>query len=144
MFPAEMNYDIHNKKLLAVITAFQEWRVYLKGIKHQVKVFTDYQNFIYFFITKELNRRQVRWAELILSYNFKIYYYKGSENGRADVLSRKADYREGHKVEPYSIFRFNENGTIEYNYKQVAASLTISDEKAEDAFKKAYQKDAIA
>jgi hypothetical protein len=106
-------------------------------------VFTDYQNLIYFFTTKELNRRQVRWAELILFYNFKIYYHKGSENGRVDVLSRRADYREGHKVELYSIFRFNEDGIIKYNYKQVAAFLTISNKKVEDAFKKAYQKDAV-
>ena len=101
-------------------------------------MFTDYQNLIYFFTTKELNRRQVRWAEFILSYNFKIYYYRGSENGRADALSRRTDHREGYKVEPYSIFRPNENGTIEYNHKQVAVFLTVSDEKAEEAFKKAY------
>src|SRR5450755_3322308 len=144
MSPAEMNYDIHDKELLAVITAFQEWKVYLEGAKHQVKIFTDHQNLTYFLTTKELNRRQVRWAELISSYNFKIYYYKGSENGRADALSRRADYREGYKIEPYSIFRLNEDGTMEYNHKQVAASLTVSDEKAEDAFRKAYQKDIVA
>jgi hypothetical protein len=60
MFPAEMNYDIHDKEFLAVITAFQEWRIYLEGTKYQVKVFTDYQNFTYFLTTKELNRRQIR------------------------------------------------------------------------------------
>jgi hypothetical protein len=60
IFPAEMNYDIHNKELLTVITAFQEWRVYLEEAKYQIKVFTDYQNLTYFFITKKLNRRQVR------------------------------------------------------------------------------------
>ena len=57
MFSAEMNYDIHDKEFLAVVTAFQEWKVYLEGAKHQVKVFTDYQNLIYFFTIKELNRR---------------------------------------------------------------------------------------
>ena len=144
IFSAEMNYDIHDKELLAVVTAFQEWRVYLKRAKYQVKMFTDYQNLTYFLTTKKLNRRQVRWAELILSYNFKIYYHKGSENGRVDALSRRADHREGYKVKPYSIFRLNENGTMEYNYKQVAASLTVSDEKAENAFRKVYQKDMIA
>jgi hypothetical protein len=34
MFSAEMNYDIHDKELLAVVTAFQEWRVYLEGVKY--------------------------------------------------------------------------------------------------------------
>jgi hypothetical protein len=46
-------------------------------------------------------------------------------------------------VEPYSILRLNEDGTMEYNHKQVIASLTVSDEKVEDAFKKAYQKDTV-
>jgi hypothetical protein len=31
---AELNYDIHDKELLAIVTAFQEWRVYLEGFKH--------------------------------------------------------------------------------------------------------------
>jgi hypothetical protein len=34
MSPAEMNYDIHNKELLTVIIAFQEWKVYLEGAKY--------------------------------------------------------------------------------------------------------------
>jgi RNase H-like domain found in reverse transcriptase len=42
MSPAEMNYDIYNKELLAVVTAFQKWKVYLKRAKHQVKIFTNY------------------------------------------------------------------------------------------------------
>jgi hypothetical protein len=32
---------------------------------------------------------------------------------------------------------------MEYNHKQVAASLTVSDKKAENAFKRAYQKDMM-
>jgi hypothetical protein len=31
---AEMNYDIHDKNFLAVVTAFQEWRIYLKRVKY--------------------------------------------------------------------------------------------------------------
>jgi hypothetical protein len=74
MSPAEGNYDIHDKELLAIVAAFQEWRVYLEGAKYSVKVLTDYKNLIYFTTTKKLNRRQVRWAELIASYNFQIFY----------------------------------------------------------------------
>jgi RNase H-like domain found in reverse transcriptase len=32
--PAELNYDVHDKELLAVVEALREWRVYLKGAKH--------------------------------------------------------------------------------------------------------------
>jgi hypothetical protein len=60
MSPAELNYDIYDKEFLTIVAAFQEWRVYLKGSKYQVKVLTDYKNFTYFITTKALNRRQVR------------------------------------------------------------------------------------
>jgi hypothetical protein len=58
--PAEANYDIHNKELLAIVAAFQEWRVYLKGPKYTVKVLTDHKNLTYFITIKKLNRRQMR------------------------------------------------------------------------------------
>jgi hypothetical protein len=62
-----------------------------------MKILTDYKNLTWFTTIKVLNRRQVRWAEILASYNFQIYYQKGSENGRADTLNRRADYRENSK-----------------------------------------------
>ena len=73
-----MRYDIHDKELLAIVEAFKEWRVYLEGPKYQVKVYTDHKNLIYFTTTKELNRRQVRWAETLANYNFNITHVKGT------------------------------------------------------------------
>ena len=43
----ELNYDIHDKKLLAVVEALREWRVYLEGIKYPVQIYTDYKNLLY-------------------------------------------------------------------------------------------------
>jgi hypothetical protein len=60
IIPAETNYDIHDKELLAVMIALQEWKVYLKDFKYSVKMLTDYKNLTWFTITKVLNRRQVR------------------------------------------------------------------------------------
>jgi hypothetical protein len=60
MLLAKLNYDIHDKKLLAIVTAFQKWRVYLKKSKYQIKVLTNYKNLTYFTTTKALNRKQVR------------------------------------------------------------------------------------
>ena len=57
IIPAETNYDIYDKELLAIVTALQEWRVYLEDFKYLVKVFTDYKNLTWFTITKILNRR---------------------------------------------------------------------------------------
>ena len=52
---AELNYDIHNKELLAIVVAFKQWRVYLKGSTYPVQVWTDHKNLIYFTTTKVLN-----------------------------------------------------------------------------------------
>ena len=52
---------------------------------------TDYKNLTGFLTTKELNRRQVWWAETLTEYYFKIKYTKGSDNARADTLSWKLE-----------------------------------------------------
>ena len=51
---------------------------------------TDYKNFTEFLIIKELNQRQVRWAEMLTEYHFEIQYTKGTDNTQADTLSKKA------------------------------------------------------
>ena len=57
MIPAERNYDIYDKELLAIICAFKEWRPELKEAAEQVQVITDHKNLEYFMITKQLSRR---------------------------------------------------------------------------------------
>ena len=58
---------------------------------------TDYKNLMGFLITKELNQRQVRWAEMLTEYYFKIQYTKGTDNARVDALSRKAKLQNNEK-----------------------------------------------
>jgi hypothetical protein len=53
--PAEINYKIHDKKLLAIVDSFKAWRRYLEGSLHMVQVFTDHKNLEYFMTTKVLN-----------------------------------------------------------------------------------------
>ncbi len=57
---AELNYEIHDKELLAIVRAIEENRHYLEGAKHQITVYSDYQNLTYFTTTKDLSRRQAR------------------------------------------------------------------------------------
>jgi hypothetical protein len=90
---SELNYQIHDKELMAIIVAFKEWKPYLSGTKHPVKVYTDHKNLTYFTTTKELNQRQTRWAEFLSEFNFKIIYTRGSENGRADALSKRSEHK---------------------------------------------------
>jgi hypothetical protein len=40
--------------------------------------------------TKKLTRRQARWAEFLLAYNFQITYRPGKDNRKADALTRRS------------------------------------------------------
>jgi hypothetical protein len=140
--PAELNYDIHDKELLAIVVAFEQWRVYLEGSTHTVQVWTDHKNLIYFTTTKVLNRRQVRWAETLAPYNFVIAYRKGSENARADALSRRTDYVGPKEERPRAILKETDAG-IQYNELLATISI-VEDTELEERLKKAYATDECA
>ncbi len=89
---AELNYEIHDKKLLTIVNSFKQWRMYLKEFRHQIQVYTNHKNLLYFMITKVLNRRQIKWSKKLLLYNFQIQYWKRFENLKINVLSRRANH----------------------------------------------------
>lgn len=89
--PAELNYEIHDKELLAIVWAFKRWRSMLLSAKHSVNVLTDHQALTYFMTNKQLNRRQVRWAEVLADYDFVITYRPGKQSEKPDALSRRDD-----------------------------------------------------
>lgn len=140
--PAELNYDIHDKELLAIVVAFEQWRVYLEGSTYPVQVWTDHKNLIYFTTTKVLNRRQVRWAETLAAYNFTITYRKGSENARADALSRRTDYVGPKEERPRAILKETDNG-MQYN-ELLATIAVVEDTELEKKLKDAYTTDECA
>ena len=95
MTPAEMNYNVHDKELLALVVAFQEWRNYCHRAKHTVTVLIDHQNLRYFTTTKKLNGRQACWAEELSQFDFKVIYRPGINSGKPDALSRRSEYAQG-------------------------------------------------
>ena len=86
----EERWDTHDKELYAIVLGFKNWRHYLQGSKHTVRVITDHNNLRYFMTTKELNAKQVRWAEKLAAFDFTIEYRKGTLNP-ADAPSRRPD-----------------------------------------------------
>ena len=70
--PPELNYDTHDKELLAIYEAFKVWRHYLEGSATPIDVVTDHKNLEYFSTTKVLTRRQVRWSEYLSQFNLVI------------------------------------------------------------------------
>ena len=51
----EINYEIHDKELLAIVDSFTQWRHFLEGSSHQVTVFSDHKNLAYFQNARVLN-----------------------------------------------------------------------------------------
>ncbi|KAI2648258.1 Transposon Tf2-9 polyprotein [Labeo rohita] len=86
--PAERNYDIGNRELLAIKLALEEWRHWLEGAAHPFQVLTDHKNLQYLRDAKRLCPRQARWALFFTRFQFTISYRPGSKNVRADALSR--------------------------------------------------------
>jgi len=62
LFSVERNYKIHDKEMLAIIRALEEWRHFLEGATHLVKIWTNHKNLEYFMTAKKLNRRQACWS----------------------------------------------------------------------------------
>ena len=88
MIPAEINYPIHDKEMLAIVRALEAWRPELEGIPTRIRIVSDHKALEYFMTTKALTGRQARWAETLSRFNFMIMYKPGSQN-RADPLTRR-------------------------------------------------------
>ena len=90
---AQMNYDIHDKEMLAVVKGLEEWRHQLVGLQtpgpfHAV---TDHRALEFFMTKRELTPRQMRWSHLVTDSRAKLTYRPGTANVVADALSRKQE-----------------------------------------------------
>ena len=87
--PAERNYDVRNRELLAVKLALEEWRHWLAGAETPFVVWTDHKNLAYIQTAKRLNSRQAWWALFFGRFNNTLTYCPGSKNIKPDALSRQ-------------------------------------------------------
>jgi hypothetical protein len=92
--PAEQNYDIHDKELLAIIHALESFRHYLEGHPEPFEIWTDHNNLIYFHTKQCLSCRQACWALFLAEFHFTLVHKPGSYN-KADALSRRPDLKKG-------------------------------------------------
>ncbi|CCO33412.1 Retrotransposable element Tf2 155 kDa protein type 2 [Rhizoctonia solani AG-1 IB] len=95
--PAELNYDTHDKELLAIIHTFEHWRILLEGTEHPVTVLTNHKNLEYWKSARTFNRCRVHWHLILASHNFVIAYWPKKQSQKPDTLSRRADHNE---IEP--------------------------------------------
>jgi len=86
---AEINYDVHDKELLAIIESFKKWRHYLKEVATPVEVYTDHKNLTYFSETKTLSWCLARWSEFLSQFNLSIKFRPGRLEKKPDALTQR-------------------------------------------------------
>ncbi|KAF8754271.1 Reverse transcriptase (RNA-dependent DNA polymerase) [Rhizoctonia solani] len=89
---AKANYNTHDKELLALIKALEEWRIFLEAMDCPVQVFMDHRNLEYWMQAQTFNRRHAQWQIFLSDFNFDIHYCPGKQSGKLDTLSRRSDY----------------------------------------------------
>lgn len=121
-----LRYPIYDKEFMAIVEAFKEWRHYLHGSLHKVKVWTDHNNITYFTTTQRLSKRQVGYFEELAQFDYELIHVKGKENGRADALSRKPELFQ--EIPDYSaqMLQYNEKGNLEQ--QTLAAMFQIEED----------------
>ena len=91
----ERSYKIHDKEMLAIIRGLEAWRHLLEGVQFKFEIWMDHKNLEYFMKAQKLNKRQARWAWYLSWFDFILKHVPGSKMGKADGLSRRADWKVG-------------------------------------------------
>ncbi|KAG3069003.1 hypothetical protein PC121_g9980 [Phytophthora cactorum] len=89
--PAERNYPVHDKELLAMKYALAKFRVYLFGSGPFV-VYTDHASLQTVLKSLHISLRMARWLSFFAEYDFRVEYKPGRLHVVADALSRQPDY----------------------------------------------------
>lgn len=87
--PAECNYDIHDKELLAIVKCVKEWSSELRGLARPFTILTDHKNLEPFLTKRLLSERQIRWAEFLAPFRFTLQHRPGRDTVIPDALSRR-------------------------------------------------------
>lgn len=128
--PAESNYPIHDKEMLAVVHCIREWRTLLVGQHFEVS--SDHRNLAYFQKKQHLSERQMRWAYELNDFDFEIVHKPGKDQVQSDALSRREQDLPQHADDDRIMNRYHQlldgdDGAL----KVVAKSAWITDGDAD-------------
>ena len=102
--PAEMNYKIHDRELLAVIRALRHWSHLLRATPpdQPIIIWTDHKNLTYWSEPQKVGPHAATWQVELQQYNFELRHKPGESN-KADALSRGPDYNTGNPANEHLI-----------------------------------------
>jgi len=84
----ELNYNIHDKELLAIFEAFKIWWYYLEGLAYPINVIMNHKNIEYFSTTKMLIWRQAWQSKYLSQFNLVIRFCSGHFRTKLDALTK--------------------------------------------------------
>jgi RNase H-like domain found in reverse transcriptase len=97
----KLNYDTHDKELMAIYKAFKAWRHYLEGTEVPIDVVTDHKNLEYFCTTWILSRRQAWWSTFLSGFNMVIRFHPSCLRTKPNVLTHWPDLYTKGEEKPY-------------------------------------------
>src|SRR5947209_7593783 len=122
----EVNWTIYNKELYAIYAAFVKWRHWLMPAQHTIEVWCDHKNLSYFRRPQVLTPKQANWYSTMQEYHYEIKAKAGTQNGRADALSRKEEDESTENVETTLVFKAIQAGVdkkkVLYNFHDHATA----------------------
>ncbi|KAG5718375.1 hypothetical protein E4T56_gene8311 [Termitomyces sp. T112] len=86
IIPAELNYNIYDKELLAIVKAFYQWQAYRKESPHHIQVYSNHNNLQLFMTMKQLSHCQAQWSKTLSEYDFTIHYCSSQLGAKPDAL----------------------------------------------------------
>jgi len=87
----ELNYDTHNKELLAIFEAFRTWHHYLEGSTSPIDIIADHKNLEYFSTSKVLSCQQAQWSKFLSQFHLVIHFCPRKLSAKPDALTRRWD-----------------------------------------------------
>jgi RNase H-like domain found in reverse transcriptase len=118
----KLNYDTHDKELMAIYEAFKAWRHYHEGTKVLIDVVTDHKNLEYFCTTGILSRRQARWSTFLSRFNMVIRFRPGCLRTKLHALTHRPDLYPKGEGKPYGTVN-PQNCHPVFSSTQLSASL---------------------
>jgi transposase InsO family protein len=87
--PAERNYCVTRRELLAVVKAMKHFRPYLYGQKFRLR--SDHASLRWLCRRQEPSAQVARWLEILAEFQYQLEHRPGNKHGNADALSRREE-----------------------------------------------------
>jgi hypothetical protein len=137
----ERNYEIYDRKLLAIVRWLKDWRHYLMGLPEPFTIAIDHCNLKYWTKAYNLNRRQA-WLYLTLAeYNFTLVHKLGSLIIVSDLMSQDPAKQVMDAEDNWDVVMLKPE-----HFQSVAAAhfASVEERMLEDQIQYASQKDTVA